>query len=167
MKVILYGLPGSGKKTLIDQLSKHFNIEAYYDFYDGEIKFDENLDFSVFTFIQNTKRIINNIDIFKEKLLLIFLPEIWEETEDSRYSEYFGIDIKYIYEQNPFKGQEEGYVGNYGIITYDYNFNTLKEKIKSFMGSKKDTKEELVKFLQTLHSLDRIPFVPNFDLITK
>jgi cytidylate kinase len=138
MIIILCGLPKSGKKTLAKQLQK-YGLTFYGDFYKEEIT---EIDNSIFTnFTSNLSEILKSVDLFKTKLIYIFMSkaffsegELEKNTENyQEYSEHFGIDIKYLYEQDAFNINEEKQLGNFFIIKYDYNFEVLEKKIDDFL----------------------------------
>jgi hypothetical protein len=138
MNILLYGLPGSGRKTLINKLVEYLpETGVFYDFCEkSEEKIKEEIILNknnIFTmFIPNLQNIIGSPSS-DSKLVIILLQKIFEKTKDKRYSEFFGIDINYVYENNPFLNDEiEKRIGYFYIIGYNYNFEHLKEILNNF-----------------------------------
>jgi cytidylate kinase len=166
MKIILIGLPGSGRKTLVNELSKHYNIDFYDDFFDGEYDLESKSDIKIHTMFQNTNsNFWKQRDVFDEKIFVIVMTKVFKESDDIRYSEFFGIDIKYIYEQNIFsddkidESKSEENKSNFRTLYYKYNFEDLKLKIEELFAFNINMEEFFYKSL-----LDFKKIYPQFDI---
>jgi hypothetical protein len=154
MILIFYGLPGSGKKTLAEKLCKDFNLKFYPDFYNDKFDLD-NKDDSIYTmFFPQLDKIIKSSSL-DSKILTLFFPQVFTPTEDPKYSEHFGLDIRYLYEQNPFKNisgnnneNEDLFIGNFGIMFYNYNYDTFKEKLSNFKEYTGNTELEVLEYMK-------------------
>jgi hypothetical protein len=144
MIIILYGLPGSGRKTLVEELKKNYNNIVFFDDFSesslDEIKnnLKDNTNITICTmFVPSLNELFGDINIKKNKFAIIFLKKVFKQTIDHKYSEFFGIDIKFIYETDIFKEMvtEDTRVGNYLILNYDYNFDNLKTKIDNLINT--------------------------------
>lgn len=138
--IFLYGLPGSGKRTLANELSKHYSVDYYEDFYLGDI--DTTYSSSELVVISC---LATNMDTLKidpdKKMMLVYLPTIFEETVDGRYSELTGVDFKYIYEQKdelPKISLNEKW-GQFYKIVYNYDIDELRGHIEDLKNSNQST----------------------------
>jgi hypothetical protein len=135
--IVLYGLPGSGRKEFIESLkNKNIEFDYYGDFNNDDpqklidlfsINKEKNHIITIFT--KGFEEILEKC-IMGQVFLGIMFPKIITKVKDQRYNEFFGVDLQYLYDDNPFsKLEENAYVFNINYINYTYN---IEDFVKDF-----------------------------------
>jgi hypothetical protein len=149
--IVLYGLPGSGRKEFLESL-KNENIEfdCYWDFNKENPNdlidlFSSNIEKNhiITVFTTGFGEILEKC-VIGQVFLGIMFPKIIKKVKDQRYNEFFGVDLQYLYDDNPFSKLEENtHIFNINYINYNYNikdfmnsFNQLSDPL--FISAKKD-----------------------------
>lgn len=131
MIIQLLGLPGSGKKTLMKQISKEYKSDLYYDF--AQVNFQSKADIKVYTMFSEIDK--SQIISPETKIMFVFMPKIFCKKLTKEYTDYFKIDLNMLYDNNPFLYSDKVIEQfNYYIFSYDYNFDNFKKKLNKFLS---------------------------------